>query len=104
MQSSAIDAIRQAEMKADELLRSASEEAQRIRDEAVSAAARNDSAARQAADSIVEALLDQSRSKAEAERAAARDALKRELDALDASVAQRRAAAIGRVLRLIGSR
>ncbi len=103
MQSSAVDEIRQAEQRAEEMLERASQEACASRRGAREAA---DAArvARLAADSIVETTMEQARRQVEASRSEAQGQLERELDEITALAAQRRAAAVGRILRLIGER
>jgi len=101
MQSSAIDRIRQAEKDADEALRRASQEAERIREEARVQAAENDRAARLAADGVIELTKSLAERQAEEASAAARQALQSELAALTALGEERRPAAVERILRLI---
>ncbi len=101
MQSSAIDLIRQAERDADEALRRASQEAERIVEEARVQAAENDRAAKLAADGVIELAENLARRQAEEASAAAREALAGELAGLAALGAERRQAAVERILRLI---
>ncbi len=104
MGSSAIDAIRQAEKKADEVLSNASNEAERIRENARVQAADNDRAARTASENMAQSILDTAREMAEYRSAEARKELMQELAALDGQAQKNCSAAVEQILRVIGAR
>ena len=104
MQSCAIDKIREAELEAGVLLSRASQEAEEILRDARSQAEAADRAARQAAEGIVTLRLEQADRQAENLKVEARMALEGDLVALNAQASERRAAAVEKILRLIGAR
>jgi len=104
MQSSAIDSVRQAEKDADEVLRHAAAEAERIVEEARVQAIKDDRNARLNAAGIAESVVSLAKRQAEEANKRAQEALSQELSALEALGTERRQAAVERILRLITGR
>lgn len=104
MKSGAIDKIREAEQEAGNLLSRASQQAEELLKDAKTEAEAADRAARQAAEGIVTLMLDEAERHAENFQSEAREALEKELGALEATAQAHRSTAVEKILHLIGAR